>query len=213
MNQKKYAIFLLLVSTLVAVFSGCFGTSPTSRFYTLTPVETRKPSVNSGLDVAVMVGPVTIPDYLDRRQIMTRSGRNELILAEYDRLGGSLDGEITRVLIAGLGERLTPARIAVLSWRSSALTDARRIYRVPIAVTRFDGTPGETVVLTAAWGVAVKQAKQEETLLATESTITEEVGGKDYGALVAAMGRAVDRLGKEIADSISLLNDQRKNQG
>jgi len=210
MNQKKYTIFLLLVCTLVALFSGCFGTSPTSRFYTLTPVETRKPSVNSGLDVAVMVGPVTIPDYLDRRQIMTRSGRNELILAEFDRWGGSLDGEITRVLIAGLGERLAPIRIAVLPWRSSSLTEARRIYRIPIAVTRFDGTPGETVVLTAAWGVAVKQAKQEETLLATESTITEEVRGKDYGALVAAMGRAVDRLGKEIADSISLLNDQRK---
>jgi uncharacterized lipoprotein YmbA len=211
MNQKKYTIFLLFASAFLAAFSGCFGTSPTSRFYTLTPVETRKPSVNSGLDVAVMVGPVTIPDYLDRRQIMTRSGRNELVLAEFDRWGGSLDGEITRVLIDGLGERLAPIRIAVLPWRSSSLTDARRIYRIPIAVTRFDGTPGETVVLNAAWGVAVKEAKQEETLLATESTITEEVRGKDYGALVAAMGRAVDRLGKEIADSISLLNDRRKN--
>jgi uncharacterized lipoprotein YmbA len=211
MNQKKYTIVLLFASVFLAVFSGCFGTSPTSRFYTLTPVETRKPSVNAGLGVAVMVGPVTIPDYLDRRQIMTRSGRNELILAEFDRWGGSLDGEITRVLIAGLGERLAPIRIAVLPWRSSTLTDARRIYRIPIAVTRFDGTPGETIILNATWGVAVKEAKQEETLLATESTITEEVGGKDYGALVAAMGRAVDRLGKEIADSISLLNDRRKN--
>lgn len=211
MNQKKYTIFLLLVSALVAVFSGCFGTSPASRFYTLTPVETLKPSVNSGLDVAVMVGPVTIPDYLDRRQIMTRSGRNELVLAEFDRWGGSLDGEITRVLIAGLGERLAPIRIAVLPWRSSSLTDARRIYRIPITVTRFDGTPGESVTLNAAWGVEVKEAKKEETLLATESTITEEVRGKDYGALVAAMGSAVDRLGKEIADSISVLNDRRKN--
>lgn len=211
MNQKKYTIFLLFASVFLAVFSGCFGTSPTSRFYTLTPVETRKPSVNSGLGVAVMVGPVTIPDYLDRRQIMTRSGRNELVLAEFDRWGGSLDGEITRVLIAGLGERLAPIHIAVLPWRNSTLTDARRIYRIPIAVTRFDGTPGETIILNATWGVAVKEAKQEETLLATESTITEEVGGKDYGALVAAMGRAVDRLGKEIADSLSLLNDRRKN--
>lgn len=211
MNQKKYAIFLLFSSAFLAVFSGCFGPSPTSRFYTLTPVETRKPSVNTGLDVAVLVGPVTIPDYLDRRQIMTRSGRNELHLAEFDRWGGSLDGEITRVLIAGLGERLAPIRIAVLPWRSSSLTDARRIYRIPINVIRFDGTPGETVILDAAWVVAVKEAKQEETLLATESTISEEVRGKDYGALVAAMGRAVDRLGKEIADSLSQLNDQRKN--
>ncbi|MRR54107.1 MAG: membrane integrity-associated transporter subunit PqiC [Deltaproteobacteria bacterium] len=209
MNQNKYPILLLLVSAL-AFFSGCFGTSPAARFYTLSPVETGQPAVNSGLDVAVLVGPVTIPDYLDRRQIMTRSGRNELVLAEFDRWGGSLDSEITRVLIAGLGERLAPLRIAVLPWRGALLSDARRIYRIPVTVSRFDGTLDETVVLHAAWGVAVKEAKQEETLFATESTITEEVKGEDYGALAAAMGRAVDTLGKEIAERISVLNERRK---
>lgn len=210
MNQKQYTIFLLIASAFLVIFGGCFGTSPPSRFYTLTPLETRKPSVNTGLDVAVMVGPVRIPDYLDRRQIMTRSGRNELVLAEFDRWGGSLDGEISRVLVAGLGEHLAPMSIAVLPWRSSSLADARRIYRIPITVSRFDGTPGESVVLNAGWSVTVKEAKQEETLLVRESTITEEVRGKDYGALVAAMGRAVDRLGKEISDNIIILNGQRK---
>lgn len=209
MNQKIHPGLLLLASALVALFSGCFGTSPTARFYTLSPVETRKPPVTSSLGVVVLVGPVTIPDYLDRRQIMTRSGRNELILAEFDRWGGSLDGEIARVLIAGLGERLAPGSIAVLPWRGSLLADARRIYRIPVTVTRFDGTPGEKVVLNASWGVAVKESKQEETLLATESTVTEQVKGKDYAALAAAMGRAVDRLGKEIADHISVLNERR----
>lgn len=202
MTAKRFTIHLLIVCFLPAVLGGCFGRSPSPRFYTLTPPESGGTPEPAGLETAVAIGPVTIPDYLDRKEIVTRSGRNEIALAEFDRWGGPLEGEISRVLVAALAARLSPARIAVFPWRSVYLANARTVYRIPVTVARFDGTPGEKVVLTAVWGVFVRGEKRETGLHAKESTVTEAVGDKSYGALVAAMERAVERIGKEMADSV-----------
>jgi hypothetical protein len=90
----------------------------------------------------------------------------------------------------------------VVPWRSTDLFDAPTVYRIPFTIDRFDGVLGETVVLNTAWGVVMKKDKQENMLIARESTISEAVGGKGYDALVDAMGKAVGKLGKEMADSI-----------
>lgn len=202
MTILRCVFLLLMVCCLPATLAGCFGTSPKSRFYTLTPAETRVASEAKGHDTAVAIGPVTIPDYLNRKQIVTRSGRNEIIVAEFDRWGGSLDGEITNVLVANVASRINSMGIAVFPWRDAHPANVRKEYRIPVRVARFDGTPGEKVVLNATWGVYVKGEKQENCQFSTESTITEEVNGRGYDALVAAMGNAVEKLGKEVADRI-----------
>lgn len=206
MTAKRFTIHLIIVCFLPAVLAGCFGRSPSPRFYTLTPPESGGTPEPAGLESVVAVGPVAIPDYLDRQQIVTRSGRNEIALAEFDRWGGPLEEEISRALVAALAARLSPARIAVFPWRSVYLASARTVYRIPVTVVRFDGTLGEKVVLTAVWGVFVRGEKREAGLLSKESTVTEEVGDKGYGALVAAMERAVERLGKEMADSVAAVD-------
>ena len=141
MRAKRCFLFLAVVCGLAATVAGCFGTSQSSRFYTLTPPADRSGLGSTGLDTAVVIGPVTIPDYLDRRQIVTRSGRNEIVLAEFDRWGGSLDGEITRVLVAGLADRLNSAHIAVFPWSSTPLCQGTgRCTGFPSALPGFDGT-------------------------------------------------------------------------
>jgi len=193
-----------------ALLGGCFGTSPSARFYSLTPQETRGIVVAEKVEVVVSVGPVSLPTYLDRRQIVTRSGSNEILLAEYDRWGGALDDEITRLLVSGLTERLSSKGFAFMPWRSVPLADVPLAYRIPVGIDRFDGVPGETVVLKASWAVVMKRDKQEQGLIARESMISEATGGKDYAALVAAMGKAVERLGKEIGENLTALNEQKK---
>lgn len=209
MKSKKCIIYLLVALVQIALLGGCFGTSPPSRFYTLSPREFHGISSSDEVGVIVRVGPITIPSYLDRRQIVTRSGRNEILLAEYDRWGGSLDDEVTRFLVIDLTERLSPKRIAVAPWMSVPMADILTPYRIPINIDRFDGTPGESVVLIATWGVIKKKDRADTTLIARESAITERVGAKDYPALVAAMGKALQRLGKEIAESIETLSEMK----
>ena len=192
--------FLLSIAFgVVSALAGCFGSSQSSRFYTLAPAPASSYPAAAGLERTVAVGPVMIPEYLNRKQIVTRSGGNEIFLSEFDRWGGPLDDEITRVLVADLSERLNSLHLAVFPWRSGPFSESRIAYRIPVSIVRFDGTPGGKVVLNATWGVLVKGEKQEDSLFASESTITEEVKGQGYDALVAAMGKAVERLGNEIA--------------
>lgn len=207
MNTRNRIACLLGTVALVAVLGGCFGTSQSSRFYSLTPRETQGMATADKLDVIVRVGPVGIPSYLDRRQIVTRSGGNVVELAEYDRWAGNLDDEVTRLLVNNLAARLAMKGISVVPWQAITLAEAPTAYRVPVAIDRFDGTLGGTVVLNASWAVIGKKDKQESTLLARESTITEAVEGKDYPALVSAMGKALDRLGGEIGAGFDTLVD------
>src|SRR5512135_1083107 len=98
--------FLIAVSALaLAVLLCACGSTAPSRFYTLSPVAVnapmdRDPLPQGGLTVGV--GPVGIPDYLERPHIVTRNGDNGLDLAEYDRWAGSLKQDIMRVLIQDL---------------------------------------------------------------------------------------------------------------
>jgi uncharacterized lipoprotein YmbA len=211
MTAYRYIRFLIITCALMLILAGCFGTSPNSRFYTLTPQENRSTPESTMLDTAVAIGPVTIPDYLDRRQIVTRSGQNEIVLAEFDLWGGSLADEITSVLVTNLSDRLNSMHISVFPWRFAPLANLRKVYRIPVNISRFDGTLGERVDLDAMWTVFVKGEKSEEAVLTKETTITEAISGKSYEALVAAMGMAVEKLGKEIADSVAVQRNRKHN--
>jgi uncharacterized protein len=207
MHRRRCIIYPLLTAALIVLLGGCFGSTPPSRFYTLSPREDTGISASGGVSVFVRLGPVSLPSYLDRRQIVTRSGQNEILFAEYDRWGGSLDDEITRQLVAGLTVRLAPKGIAVVPWTSVPMAAAPTLYHIPISIDRFDGTPGESVFLNATWAVIKKKDKRENPLVVRESTITEKVTGTDYESLVAAMGKAVDKLGNEIVESLAVMNE------
>jgi uncharacterized lipoprotein YmbA len=207
MHRRRRIIYPLVAVGLIVLLGGCFGSTPPSRFYTLSPREDTGISASGGVSVFVRLGPVNLPSYLDRRQIVTRSGQNEILLAEYERWGGSLDDEITRLLVNGLTVRLAPKGIAVAPWTSVPMAEAATLYRIPISIDRFDGAPGETVFLNATWAVIKKKDRGENPLVVRESTITEKVAGTDYASLVAAMGKAVDKLGNEIAESLAALNE------
>lgn len=209
MDRIRGIIIPLVIFVVSALLGGCFGTSPPSRFYSLTSEGEAGISAAEGVNVVVRVGPVMLPSYLDRRQIVTRSGANEIKMAEYDRWGGSLDDEIGRQLVLNLSKGLASRHISAIPWRAVSLVAAPVLYRIPVSLNRFDGTPGGSVVLDATWGVIVKKDGQENVLVSRESTITEPVGGNDYASLVAAMGKAVEKLGNEIAGSIAALSDEK----
>jgi uncharacterized protein len=203
MNEFRFIRILLPGFCLLTVLSGCIGgTSPPAKFYTLAQMEADSAPVKSGADCIVLVGPVSIPDYLDQRQIVTRSGSNELVINEFNRWGGSFDSEITHALVAGISKQLASRNAAVLPWKAGAIFSAGNSYRMPVQIERFDGSPGGSVVLILRWEIVAKGKDKEEAFRFGETTIIEKVDGTDYEALVAAMQRALGKAGKEMADGI-----------
>jgi uncharacterized lipoprotein YmbA len=81
------------------------------------------------------VGPITLPKYLDRPQIVTRSGRNPLTLAEFDRWAKPLQDNVSRVLAENLARHIPTDHILLHPWPRSAPVD----YQVAVEHLRWGG--------------------------------------------------------------------------
>jgi uncharacterized lipoprotein YmbA len=189
--------------------AGCLGSSRPSRFYTLEPLQVREAPGPAATDATLAVGPVELPDYVDRPQIVTRTGANQIVIAEFDRWGGSFENQVTGSLVATLRDRLAPLQIVVVPWRSPILSGGAA-YRVAVSVSRFDGVPGKSVVLQARWELISQSGGKEESLGVKEASVTEEIDGPGYDALVAAMQRALIRFGQQMVDSLAATKQMAK---
>ena len=183
------------------VLAGC-GTSPPSKFYMLNAVKAQQTSgqVTSAPHIILLaVGPINIPDYLDRPQIVTLSTQNELAFSEFERWGGSLRDDVERVLIENLSGLLASDGVAVASWQRRTTGG----YRVPVEVNRFDAVPGGSVLLKATWGIASHDGIK---VFVTQAfSISQGLGGKDSSSIVAGMSEALGALSQEIATSVKSL--------
>jgi uncharacterized lipoprotein YmbA len=192
---------LIALGLLVVILAGCAG-SPSSKFYQLEPLPNRASIVCDALpeqNLIIAIGPVRIPDYLDRPQIVTRAGRNELRLSEFDRWAGSLENDVTRVLVEDISILLPTERFSAVPWTSYLESQVPASYRVEVPVERFDGWLGDSVLLKAQWAVF---ARNRSMLLKRESLIRERINGGSYDALVDAMSAALEKLSGDISGGI-----------
>ena len=205
MRKGRYLYFVFaLLGTSLVLLSGCARTAP-SRFYLLNALpaaasEQQNREAEQG--IAIGIGPVEIPEYLDRPQIVTRSSLNKLELAEFDRWAEPLNQNFSRVLTENLSILLSTDRIAVYPWRSSAQVD----YKVAIYVTRFDGTLGANALLIARWTVFGKNGKK--VLLRRTSSYSEPVEKQNYEALVVTKSRMLVALSRDIASAIKTISQK-----
>ncbi len=195
-RHRPRGVALVLVAGLL--MAGCAVTDPT-RYYALAtprpPVAVSPAAINS--TVTVGVGPVSVPGYLARPQVVTRTDDDALEIWPYHRWAEPLDRGIAETLAEDLAARIPGDRIAVFPWRGIM---ARTIdYQVAIAVVRFEGCPGHEVTLDARWRLLGRDGAE---LAFRRTTHTEPVAGSGMSSLVAAMNRAIGGLGRDIADEI-----------
>lgn len=195
--KKRLKIWILLfISTFI--MDGC-ATSQPARFYTLNGINkpVSAPSVAAGKAEIIGVGPIYIPDSLDRPQIVTLSGENEVRIAEFDRWSsGSYRDEIARVLTENLSTLLPSQRVVSYAW-------GRRISlnsQITVDIIRLDGVLGKTVIMKANWAILAENGTK--TIMVRRSDISEPVNGGDYDSFVAAMSRAMGTLSREIAAAV-----------
>jgi uncharacterized lipoprotein YmbA len=148
-------------------------------------------------ELTVGLGPLEIPDYLDRRERVVRLGPNRMRFHENERWAESLDASILRVLSQDLTARLGNARVITLP----TFVAPRRTYDVPVRILQFDSATNGDAVLEASWGI--KDGVTGEILFSGETHLTEPAGGTDTQAAVAALSRALDRFSERIATTLT----------
>jgi hypothetical protein len=186
----KHATLALVVSLAAAALGGC-ASAPQERFYALSPVAGAEPAADK-VGYSVAVGPVSVPEMVDRQQMVVRNDANRVTLLEQTRWAEPLASGIGRVIAANLGQLLGSAQVAV--YPQSAASDAD--YRVAVDVQRFESVPGGTAGIDVLW--SVRDAKGV-LLRAGRSSISEPTGGSDTVALVAAHDRALAAVSRDIA--------------
>jgi len=201
---------LLLVSLSLA---GCgnFSAKPDpSRFFTLTaiaqPVSTpAKDSGNLG-GVSLGIGPIGLPGYLDREEIVTRVSPNRIDFSEYDRWAEPLDVSFTRVLAQNLSILLRTDRLVFYPWEPNR----RPNYQVTVQVVRFESNHRGEVQLSARWEIFDISNINRIPLRAGESGITRQPTAQSTDASVAALSEALGDLSREIANAVSAVDGQKK---
>jgi uncharacterized protein len=188
---------VMLVAALLAL--GACASTP-SRFYILNPLSTSEviPATAAAQGPVIAVGPVTVPKYLDRPQIVTRASRNQLTLGEFDRWAEPLPDNISRVLGENLARLVPTDHILLQTWPRPANLD----YQVTVEVLDFEGGLGGESVLLALWSLL---DGAERTLMTRRASLQVPVGGRDYEALVQAMNQMIGTLSRDIAEAIQQL--------
>jgi uncharacterized lipoprotein YmbA len=192
----------LVLYLILFILTGCGATSPASRFYVLSPMAesaTGQEAITDSGSISISIGPVSLPKYLKKQQIVTRSGSNELQLAEFDRWAGKIEEDIGRVVAENLAYLLSTDR--VLSY--PAINAVAADYTIQIDISRFDGNLDGNVELIARWAIFDVQGNLAKGVTATR--IIEPVQGNTYAEMVAAQSRALGVLSREMGDAFKHL--------
>ncbi|MCG7400903.1 MULTISPECIES: PqiC family protein [Caballeronia] len=185
----------VLVSLVLsmAMLAGC--ASPSASFYRLSADPSLTAATARAASRPVIVGPVTVPDLVDRPQIVTRSTDNEVTLNEYARWGEPLKSSIADAIAGDLALLLASDQVAPAS---RAIADANA-WRVRVDIQQFESVPGDAVAIDAHWSV---RRFGDDNALTGRSLVREPVNGSGWDALVAAHSRALASVSRDIAGAI-----------
>ncbi len=178
------------------MMTGCIGgTSQPSVYYVLNASDTDARYSVPGLDLGV--GPVTLPGILDRPQIVSRQGGNNLVVNEFHRWADALDTQVTLVLAENLATGLSTINIKTYPWERPFAP----AYQLYVDVRRFDGTPGDGVYLQAMWWLV--KTDDDTPILTRRSSLLIPTKDNSMAAYVAAQNEALKKLSQDIATGIS----------
>lgn len=184
----------LLLVCLLFIMAGC-SRSPRVTFYTLEPAAPVAASVAATAVPAIAVGPVTLPDVVDRPQFVVWVAANRVEIMETHRWAEPLKSKIPRVIAENMNHLLGSDRVA--SSLQYAAVDAD--YRVLVDIRRFEALPGEAVTVEAVWSLrrAAGGAPKTGRILAREP-----VRGEGFDPLTAAYGRALLTVSADLAKAV-----------
>jgi uncharacterized lipoprotein YmbA len=209
---------LFLAGVLAASMTGCSYMAKAilapqkdiSKFYLLTPTaDTAAPTTPTATaqstsgDFTIGLGPIKLPPYLDRPEIVTRMAPNRLELSKEDRWGESLQHGFTRSMERDLAAQ-AGAAIVVFPWYSTVHIDMQ----VQVDVYRFETDAQGIATLSAKWTILDSTGKN--ILYTVESNLTQPSKPGDMTEAAAALSRDVGDLSGQIAN---MLQQLRAHQG
>ena len=207
----SFSLGTLAVVLIGLSLAGCGMFSPRSdpsRFFTVTAIAQPGTAVSRGPDssagVSLGIGPVKLPGYLDRQEMVVRASQNRIDLSEYDFWAEPLDNNFTRVVAQNLAVLLRTDRLVLFPWELNRRPD----YQLTIEVLRFEANTRGEVQLSARWEIL--DTTKRIPLQAGESNVTRQPSAQSTDASVAALSEALGDMSREIAKAVNAVKGQKR---
>lgn len=180
----------IVATAFALLLSACSSSALKENFYTLSGPPTPAP-VGSATSMSVFVGPVTVPEAVDRLSMVLRTSPNQVEISDAHLWAEPLKSAIPRALAETLMRELGTPNVRATRTGGSGDVD----YRVTVEVQRFESSTQSGATLDALWTVSGKGKSRTG-----RSTYSEP--GSDPAGLAAAHSRALERLSRDIAAAI-----------
>jgi uncharacterized lipoprotein YmbA len=182
----------------LAWLAGC-ASSPASSFYILSPLPEAKARQETLVEggVSLGIGPVTLPDYMDRPQMVSGLvGAGRIEVDEYQRWGGSLRADIVNTLGENLAHLLGTSRVVILPAEVRLPVQ----HRLVVDILRFEADGNGQALLKARW--ALIDSSGEVALAMRESAYRQPFKQGDRDAQVAALSATLGDFSREVAETL-----------
>jgi uncharacterized lipoprotein YmbA len=199
--MRRSIIFPVIFALFSISLSACPSFSPTpdrTRYFALTSqAQADGAAKNPGLDeIWLGVGPIRIPGYLDREELVVRAAHNRFDVAQNDRWIEPLEESLSRVLAQNLYALLGSERIVRYPWPNNR----QIMHQVEVEIFRFEPTSEGEAQLSARWAINDTAARQ--TRAGRTSFFKRPIKGQSREAAVDALSELLADLSREIADAI-----------
>ena len=184
-----------LILALTLILAGC-GTTPASKFYLLSAEAAQLPS---GSSPSLGVGPIEIPEYLNRNALVYNREGNRLHIANFERWAEPLDSSISRVVRINLASLLDTQNVQSFPWSKSDQPE----YGVEVTVLNLDAND-HRARLIAEWHI-YRTSKHRETILRSVIELEQAMpaGPVSAAEVAPAYSKLLLQLSEKIAAAIS----------
>ncbi|VAW62897.1 Methionyl-tRNA formyltransferase [hydrothermal vent metagenome] len=188
-NKIRNGLIIIVMSLL----SAC-GTSPKTNFYILNIDRDLSQQKSEGVSIGVWK--VTLPNLIDRPEIITRTGSHTINLADFHRWAGGLKSNISFLLANELSYHLKTGHVDISPWSSYRNFD----FQIKVHVRKFTGELGGLSEFEGAY--IILNGKGDKKVLEKTFSFSEKVNSKKYTDIALAMSKLVSSLSREISNSV-----------
>ena len=143
------------------------------------------------------LGPIRLPEYLDRFQMVVAVSENKYKLLDGHRWAEKLDQNISLALFKTLPAQLDTDRMIRYPWPQRPGVD----FQIKIDILELNIDEKGQSQLIAQWSIKSK----DETILNKRSSFTAQASTTDIDKMVKAQSECLTKLGREIVSSLKPL--------
>lgn len=188
--------FVLLLTGVLSL-AGCSVHQPVA-LYQLDSGEPAQPKQSAGM--AVVLGPVSVADYLQRETLLQRQNDGSLTAATDGRWAGSLSADIDQLLVRQLAWRLDSQRVVL----APASTGFNADVQVVLSITRLDSGVNQPAILDAQWRLLDRRGQVRDNRIVH----LEQPHAGSSAAQVQAQGQLLQRLAEQLSIAVKPLANQ-----